>query len=115
LPALPLCVLAAKDALVLGPGLHSYVTERVIPYVGPPPAAFLGQRCPACRIPFDETTRVATHRCGVAYHAETEESHSDVAPDDRLQCIEKVQSCLSCGRRVTLVEELVWDPATFSE
>ena len=110
LPAMPFTVLAPRDALVIAAGNHTYVTERIRPYVGPPTAEMLGKMCPYCQIPIEEDTQVVTHRCGVVYHYETEESHPDTPAEDRLNCLEKIQVCLSCGHPVTLDETLVWEP-----
>jgi hypothetical protein len=113
LPALALSVLGAKDSLVLAPGCVAYVTERIRPFVGTPADELVGKKCPMCRLPVDGKTRVVACRCGAPYHAETAESHPDVAEADRLRCIEKVKACLSCGRpEVTVKEYLVWDPAS---
>lgn len=112
LPALPVTVLGAKDSLALAPGCLCYVTERVRPFVGTPSGELLGKKCPVCRIPADDKTRVVTCQCGALYHHETKTSHPDVADEDRLSCFEKVQVCLVCGRPVTMDEYLVWDPSS---
>lgn len=109
-PALPLTILKTRDLLVLGPAAHAYVTERVCPYVGPPPESLIGRQCPFCRIPFSRDTTIATCRCGAAYHYEQPGDDSDVDPDDILRCFEKVRQCLACGRELTLEEHLEWDP-----
>ncbi len=111
LPALALTVLAPRDALVLAPGLQTYVTQRIRPYVGKATEEMIGKKCPFCRIPIDRDTRVVTCRCGVVYHLETDESHPDVDESDRLACFNKVRKCLSCSREVTFEESLVWGPA----
>lgn len=113
-PALSFQVLSPRDGLLLRPGLHTYVTERFRPYVGPPTDEMLSRkmRCPCCQIPLDKSTRVVTCRCGVAYHWEDAESHPEVDADDRLDCFAQIRVCLSCKRPVTLGDSLVWDPAT---
>lgn len=113
-PSLSVHVLSARDSLVLAPGIHTYVTQRVRPYLGPPTEEMLKQkqRCPCCRIPLDKETQVVTCRCGVAYHRESAESHPDVAEEDRLNCFEQIRVCLSCKRPLSLKESLVWDPST---
>lgn len=110
-PALPLNILAVKDCLVLGPAVHAYVTERVRPYIGPPPESLIGKQCPFCRIPFTADTTIATCRCGAAYHYEQPTDETEAAPDDILRCFEKVRQCLACSRELTLKEHLEWDPA----
>jgi hypothetical protein len=112
LPALPVNVVGTKDSIVLAPGWLGYVTERVKPHVGVPLLAHLNLKCPFCRIPVDDKTRIVTCRCGAPYHHETAESHPETAENDRLKCFEKVKTCLSCSRPITLQEHLVWDPAT---
>ena len=109
--ALSFSVLSARDSLVLSPGVHTYVTQRIRPHVGPPLNMMIGQKCPFCRIPITEDTQVVSCRCGVVYHNETEESHADVDVSDRLNCFAKLRACLSCNRPVTLNESLVWDPS----
>ena len=37
---------------------------------------------------------------------------SDLSDEDRLNCVEKVQTCLACGHELKLSEHLLWDPAT---
>jgi len=98
---------------VISPGVHTYVTQRIRPHVGPPLPSMIGQKCPFCRIPIDKDTSVVSCRCGVVYHKETAESHGHVEAADRLNCFEKVRACLSCNRPVTLNESLVWDPSMF--
>lgn len=110
-PALPLNILAVKDCLVLGPAVHAYVTERIRPYVGPPPKSLIGKLCPFCRIPFTADTTIATCRCGAAYHYEQPSDQSDVDPKEILLCFEKVRKCTACARQLTLEEHLAWDPA----
>ena len=112
LPSLPLAILSPRDLVVLAPGCHSYVTERVRLHVGSPTPEMLGKKCPYCRVPIDKDTRVVSHRCGAVYHHETAESHPNVADDDRLKCFSEIRACVSCNRPVTLEEFLVWDPAT---
>jgi hypothetical protein len=105
-------VLSPRDSIVIAPGVHSYVTERIRPYVGTPSQDQIGLKCPFCRIPVTNDTRIVTCRCGVVYHHETEESHEAIGEDDRLDCLSKVRVCLSCSRPVTLQEYLSWDPNT---
>ncbi len=111
-PALPLAVLSVKDSLVLGPGRHFYVTQRLKAYLGPPPQHVLNKPCPFCQIPITDDTRVYVCPCGAAYHDETAESHAQIEPSERLSCVGKIDKCLSCGRRLTYDEFLEWDPAT---
>jgi hypothetical protein len=112
IPALDMTVLLPRDSVVIAPGIHSYVTERIVPHVGAPSQAMIGKKCPFCRIPVTNETHVVTCRCGVIYHHETEESHGAIDEKDRLNCFSKVSVCLSCNRPVTLGEYLVWDPET---
>lgn len=111
LPALPLTVLTVKDSIVLAPGCLAYVTERVRPFSGTPPAELLGRPCPLCRMPVDAKTRIVICQCGAPYHHETEASHPDLPEDDRLRCFERVKICLSCNRPVTADEYLAWGPS----
>ncbi len=111
-PALPLAVLSVKDSVVLGPGRHFYVTQRLQPYLGPPPQHVLNKPCPFCQIPITDDTRIYLCPCGAPYHYETAESHPQVEASERLNCYAKIEKCLSCGRRLTLEEFLEWDPAT---
>ncbi len=115
IPAIGFHVLGPRDSLVLWPGALSFVTERFEPYVGPPLAAHLGQRCPYDKIEIAKDTRVVTCRCGCVYHWETMESHPDIKDEDRLNCLEKVRLCLSCNRPVTLAPVLVWDPSEIDQ
>jgi hypothetical protein len=112
LPALPLTVLTTRDSVVLAPGCLCYVTERVRPFIGAPAVDLLGKQCPFCRLPAEAKSRIVTCRCGALYHHETAESHPELAEADRLHCFEKVQSCLSCGRPLSVSEYLVWDPSS---
>jgi hypothetical protein len=112
LPALDFTVLRPRDSLVIAAGIHSYVTERIRPYVGAPSPEQISEKCPFCRIPVTIDTRIVTCQCGVVYHHETEESHPAIDEKDRLNCLSKVRVCLSCSRPVTLEEYLVWDPGT---
>lgn len=109
-PAPPLVVLSVGDAVTLGAGHLAHVTERVIPYVGPPTGELIGKKCAHCRLAATAETRIVTHRCGVIYHHETEESHPHLAKEDRLNCFEKVGTCHSCKREMNLHPHLVWDP-----
>jgi hypothetical protein len=110
-PALPLSVLSVKDSIVLAPGKHYYVTQRLKPYVGSPPQHVLNKSCPFCQIPIADDTRIYLCPCGAPYHFETAESHAPVEEAERLNCLEKVEKCLACGRKLTLEEFLEWDPA----
>jgi hypothetical protein len=112
LPALALTMLQPRDAVRLAAGVHTFVTQRIHPYVGPPPADLVGAKCPYCRIPVAADSRVFVHRCGVPYHLETEDSHPQLAAEDRLDCFHHVRTCLSCNRPMSLEESLAWDPAT---
>ncbi len=114
LPALGFTVLSPRDSVVLSPGVHSYLTERIRPHVGAPTEAMIGVRCPFCKLAITGDTFVATCRCGVVYHDEDAESHPAIPEEDRLNCVQKVRACLSCSRPVTLEESLVWDPGTLS-
>jgi hypothetical protein len=111
-PALPLSVLSVKDSIVLAPGKHFYVTQRLKPYIGSPPQHVLNKPCPFCQIPITDDTRIYLCPCGAPYHYETAESHAQVEETERLNCLEKIEKCLSCGRKLTLEEFLEWDPAT---
>lgn len=112
MPALPFVVLSVKDSIVLAPGRHFYVTQRLKPYIGPPPKHVLNKPCPFCQIPITEDTRIYLCPCGAAYHYETAESHAAVEESERLNCFGKIEKCLSCGKGLTLEEFLEWDPAT---
>lgn len=109
--ALPLSVLSVKDSVVLGPGRHFYVTQRLRPHFGSPPQFLLNKLCPLCQIPITNDTRIYLCPCGAPYHHETAESHPQVEAGERLDCYAKVEKCLSCGRRLTFEEFLEWDPA----
>lgn len=110
--ALPLAVLSVKDSVVLAPGRHFYVTQRLKPYIGAPPQHVLNKPCPFCQIPITDDTRIYLCPCGAPYHYETAESHGQVEESERLNCYGKIEKCLSCSRRLTLEEFLEWDPAT---
>jgi hypothetical protein len=115
-PALRLTVLGAKDSIfVVKAGLLLYVTERFRPFVGCPTeeTGLFGQECPACAIEIqaEPRTHVVTCRCGVAYHHETANTHPDMDPDDRLNCLQQTKVCLRCGKELTTEERLVWNPA----
>lgn len=110
-PALPLAILSVKDCLVLGHAVHAYVTERVRPYIGPPPAEYLSKQCPFCRIPFTPETELVTCRCGAAYHYERNGPGKSEDADEPLMCFEKARRCLACERPLVLEEYLEWDPA----
>jgi hypothetical protein len=112
LPPLSLTMLQPRDVLRLAAGVHTFVTQRIRPYVGPPPAELVGTKCPSCRIPVAEDSQVYVHRCGVPYHLETEDTHPQLAAEDRLDCFHNVRTCLSCNREMTLAETLAWDPTT---
>ncbi len=114
LEALPFSVLDTKDSVLLSPGRLFYVTERVRPHVGPPTEEMLADKtlkCPFCRMRPTAETRVVSCRCGAVYHHETAESHPEKKAEERLNCFAKVQACLSCGRKMSLEEYLIWDPA----
>lgn len=111
LPAMKLTMLGTKDSLRLAAGQMFYVTERVNPYIGKATAEHVGKKCPFCRMPITEDTHVATCRCGAVYHHETADSHPDLTDEDRLDCVDKVQTCLACGHELKLEEHLLWDPA----
>ena len=112
IPALPLAILSVKDSVVLAPGRHFYVTQRLKPYIGAPPEHVLNKPCPFCQIPLTDDTRVYLCPCGAAYHYETAESHGHVEESERLNCFGKIEKCHSCSRRLSLEEFLEWDPAT---
>lgn len=111
-PALPLAVLAVKDSVLMAPGRHFFVTQRLKAFVGPPPAHALKKPCPFCHIPITEDTRIYLCPCGSAYHYETADSHHQVEESERLNCFSKIEKCQSCLRRLTLDEFLEWDPAS---
>jgi hypothetical protein len=110
LKALQFSVLDIRSTLVV-PGIDAffYVTEKIKPYVGPPPTEILGRECPACKIPFDVDTRVGACRCGQFFHFETPESHSDVDNEDRLDCFQRTGIC-HCGAALITEEQLLWRP-----
>jgi hypothetical protein len=110
LPAGLVQMVGTRDSITMAPGWLCYVTERVKPHVGLALKEHIGVKCPFCRIPIDANTHVVTCRCGAIYHHETEESHPASAEADRLRCIEKIRTCLVCGREVSTKEHLVWDP-----
>jgi hypothetical protein len=115
-PALRLTVLGPKDSIfVVKAGLLLYVTERFRPFVGCPTeeTGLFGQECAACAIGIqaEPRTHVVTCRCGAVYHHETD-THPDLEPDERLDCLRKTKVCLRCGQELTTEERLVWDPAT---
>ena len=121
-PVADMQVLAVKDSLILSPGGPlGYVTERFVPYCGPPTADMLARKlkCPGCRLSFakntddpdEKETQVLTCKCGSVVHAETATSHPRLAEGGRLDCgLKKLANCLSCGRPLTLEPSLVWDP-----
>ena len=111
LPALSLTALGPRDSVLFAPGVLGFVTERIRPHVGPPGAEHIGKKCPVCRLKIEAGTQIVAHRCGVAFHHETAESHPDMKDEDRLKCFTQIEKCLSCGRGVTLEESLSWDPA----
>ena len=110
LNALRFSVLDIRSTLVV-PGVDAffYVTEKIKPYVGPPPAEILGQECPICKIPFDADTRVGACRCGQFFHFETPESHPDVSDEDRLDCFQRTGIC-HCRAALITEEQLLWSP-----
>lgn len=109
LPALPFSALTTRDNFLL-PGCIAYVTTRIQLFVGRPPQELLGKACNFCQIPVEKGTRVVVCHCGQAVHHESENSHPDVAKEDRLCCFEQVKSCLACSRTLTLEPHLLWDP-----
>ena len=109
LPALPFSALSTRDNFLL-PGCIAYVTTRIQLFVGRPPQELLGKACNFCQIPVEKGTRVVVCHCGQAVHHESEDSHPDVAKEDRLCCFEQVKSCLACSRTLTLEPHLLWDP-----
>ena len=109
LPALPFSALTTRDNFLL-PGCIAYVTTRIQLFVGRPPQELLGRECIFCQIPVEKGTRVVVCHCGQAVHYESEDSHPDVAEEDRLCCFEQVKKCLSCSRTLTLEPYLLWDP-----
>ncbi|MFV1965913.1 MAG: hypothetical protein ACC628_10850, partial [Pirellulaceae bacterium] len=102
--------LGTRDSVRLGACELYYVTQRITPHVGQPTEDIIGQKCPVCAIEIDKNTSVVTCRCSAVYHDETVDSHPDVDEQDRLNCFEKIKTCLSCGREVTSEEYLEWDP-----
>ena len=111
-PALSFSVLTTKDSIRLSPNHLLYLTERVKPYVGAPPAELIGKTCKYCGIEFSSETRIVSCHCSLAYHWETEESHPHLKLEERLPCYEEVKRCLSCSRELTIEEYLTWDPST---
>jgi hypothetical protein len=109
LPALPFSALTTRDNFLL-PGCIAYVTTRIQLFVGRPPQELLGRECIFCQIPVEKGTRVVVCHCGQAVHFESEDSHPDVAEEDRLCCFEQVKHCLACSRTLTLEPYLLWDP-----
>jgi hypothetical protein len=114
LPALRFSVLSSQDSILLAePRLMFYVTERFFPRVGPPLDEAVGrERCAHCRHVLEAGTRVVNCHCGALYHWETAESHSDLSPDDRLDCLERRKACVRCQRELTTQEYLAWNPIT---
>jgi hypothetical protein len=110
-PALPLSILSARDAVVVGPGVHAYVTERYKPYIGAPTGPLTGKPCPFCRIPFTPETQVVTCRCGAAYHYEVVSPPGPDGEQEPLRCVTRIRQCLSCQRELSLEEHLEWDPS----
>ncbi len=109
LPALPFSALTTRDNFLL-PGCIAYVTTRIQLFVGRPPQELLGRECIFCQIPVEKGTWVVVCQCGQAVHFESENSHPDVAEEDRLCCFEQVKHCLACSRTLTLEPYLLWDP-----
>lgn len=112
--ALELSLLSAKDTILLaGPRRMFYTTQRFRPFAGgPPPRQLLGQKCPACSLPFDQDTALVSCSCGAAYHHETGDSHPELPENDRLDCFARVGQCLHCQHDLTTEEYLIWDPET---
>ncbi len=108
-PALPFSALTTRDNFLL-PGCIAYVTSRIQLFVGRPPQELLGKECIFCQIPVEKGTRVVVCHCGQAVHHESEDSHPDVAEENRLCCFEQVKNCLACSRTLTLEPYLLWDP-----
>jgi hypothetical protein len=116
--ALGFSVLDTKDSIFLSQvGVLLYLTERFQPYVGSPDeeSGLLGLECPCCSIEIqsEPRTHVVTCRCGAVYHHETKETHPDLDPKERLNCLNKIKHCLRCKQELSTQETLVWDPSTF--
>ncbi len=111
LPALPFSILASRDVIKLGPSLF-YLTERFTPHVGPPTVKMLGRQCRFDKIPVDEKTWVVSCWCGEVYHHETDGTHPSLPDEERLDCLSKIKKCQTCGRKLTTVPYLTWDPET---
>ena len=111
IPALALTVLRPRDEVLVEPDLHFFVTRRSQPHIGRPSEDLQQTKCPCCQIPLGPDTYVVSCPCGVAYHNETQENSPDVPEEDRLQCFQPGKSCLACGKRLSLEESLLWDPA----
>ncbi len=108
-PALPFSALTTRDNFLLA-GCIAYVTTRIQLFVGRPPQELLGRECIFCQIPVEKGTWVVVCHCGQAVHFESEDSHPDVAEEDRLCCFEQVKKCLACSRTLTVEPYLLWDP-----
>ena len=116
-PTLSFSVLESKDSIFLTKaGILLYLTEQFRPYVGCPDeqSGLIGQVCPCCSIEIqsEPPTQVVTCCCGAVYHHETEETHPDLEPKERLSCLKKIKFCLHCGKELSSEEKLVWDPTT---
>jgi hypothetical protein len=114
IPALGVTLLGTRDSISAGSGRLLYVTQRVRPHIGPPTEEMLSARakCPFCKLTVAADTVVVSCRCGAVYHRESEATHPQLTPDDRLSCQTKISTCLACGRLVSLEESLDWNPAT---
>ena len=114
IPALGLTLVGTRDSISSGPGRLLFVTQRIQPHVGPPTDDMVSDRmkCPFCKLTVTPDTVVVSCRCGAIYHLETEATHPQLAPEDRLACQAKISVCLACGQPVSLEEVLAWDPAT---
>lgn len=116
IPALGLTLLGTRDSISAGPNKLLYVTLRVRPHIGQPTDEMVAARakCPFCKLPITskETFVVTCAKCGSPFHHETQETCPHVPAEERLNCIEKVSTCLACGQMVTLEETLLWDPVT---
>jgi hypothetical protein len=110
-PALKFSALSPRDSLLFSPGALFYVTERIEPHVGPPLPHMLGQKCPCCQLPMEQSSVCVSCKCGLIYHHETETSHPDLPADDRLNCFSKLKNCLACKRELTQEPYLAWDPS----
>lgn len=109
-PALHLTLLQSRDLIATPDGQLLYVTERVHPVCGPPPAALIGQKCAVCRIKVAAEDYVLGCRCGAVVHLETAETTPDKPPADRCSCGEKLKSCPVCGQMLSREPYRIFDP-----